>query len=200
MIWYTLSKVWFWYTIKYTVDNSLIQYILAVLILILNMRKKSIMFHENIIRRRLLITGIRFAPATRAVKWCGERIQDELRDWRINRQIKRGNSPGGDRTKEKRQGGCRWVGGLSAEGWRVRWREGGKLSLRAARQYFHFALIVLFSFSSISLSSLALPVPLQPAVLPKSPHCLAFALLLVPIGTHCTPNENLSIAMPCRRI
>lgn len=43
----------------------------------------------------------------RAAKWRSERIQDELRDWRINRQIKRGNSPGGDRTKEKRQG-CRW--------------------------------------------------------------------------------------------
>lgn len=105
-------------------------------------------------RCRLLITGIRSVPTTRAAKWRSERIQDELRDWRINRQIKRGNSPGGDRTKEKRQGGCRWWGGLSEEGRRVRWREGGKLSLRATRQYFHFALIILFSFSSVSLSCL----------------------------------------------
>jgi len=80
-------------------------------------------------------------------------FSDELRDWRINRQIKRENSSGGDRTKEKRQGECRWVGGLSEKGRRVRWREGGKLNLRAARQYFYFALIILFSFSFASLSS-----------------------------------------------
>lgn len=45
------------------------------------------------------------------------------------------------------------MGGLSEKGRRVRWWEGGKLSLRAARQYFHFALIILFSFSFASLSS-----------------------------------------------
>lgn len=110
-------------------------------------------------RCRLLITGIHLA-STKAAKWRSERIQDELRDWRINRQIKRGNSPGGDRTKEKRQGECRWEDCRRKGG--VRWWEGGKLSLRAARQYFHFALIILFSLSSASLSSHPFPTRYPP--------------------------------------
>lgn len=148
-------------------------------------------------RCHLLITGIRSVPTMRATKWRSERIQDELRDWRINRQIKRGNSPGGDRTKEKRQGGCRWSagrgGGLGGE--RV---ESSACGPRGN------IFTLPSSFSSLFLPPLFLPCsfppsPSRPRISPFSPHP-AFVLFFVPIGTRCTPNENLSIAVPCRRI
>lgn len=54
-----------------------------------------------------------------------------------------------------------------------------------------------FSFFPISLSTLSLPSPVSPTHAHLS---AAFALFVVPIGIHCTPNENLSIAVLCRRI
>lgn len=152
-------------------------------------------------RCRLLITEIRSVSTTRAAKWRSERIQDELRDWRINRQIKRGNSPGGDRTKEKRQGGCRW--------WEDGRRESGELGGERVESSACGPRGNIFtlpsSFSSLFLPPLFLPCsfapppPLLVHVSPFSPHP-AFVLFFVPIGTRCTPNENLSIAVPCRRI
>jgi len=102
---------------------------------------------------------------TGAAKWRSKRIQDELRDWRINRQIKRGNSLGGDRTKEKRQGGCRW------EDCR---RKGGELDGERVESSTCGPRGNIFtlpsSFSSFFLPSLFLPRSLPVPFHPLPPH------------------------------
>lgn len=68
-----------------------------------------------------------------------------MRDRWINRRIKRGNSTGGDSVKGREEG-VGWVAprGEGDGGQRDRWGVE-----RAARQYFHFALVLSFSFSSL---------------------------------------------------
>lgn len=136
-------------------------------------------------------TGSR-RPCTPA---AAKRIRSRLRDWWINWQIKRGNSLGGDcggsgeKEKDRKTGVGVIEGGDSCQRERSG-REGSK-GARGREAIFSLHPCSFRSLFRLSTASL------QISPLSRSPLHTSFSRRS---ASRCTPNENLSIALPCRRI